>query len=164
MGEIMDRVTILRDSREKANNGYFWEENDWCEGYEVTGLKSGDYSIKGFEDSLSIERKRSTGELATNVYEKRFERELERLQSYKYSFIICEFSLDDVIKFPIDSGIPPRRWKYLKVTSKFLLKKVAEYQVKFNTKILFCGNKSNAWDMVNSIFKRVIENENKDET
>lgn len=153
----MGKITVIRDTRERKGNGYYWEENDWCDGHINQKLDVGDYSLVGYEDVLMIERKATSAELAINCNEARFDRELEKFDQFKYAFIICEFSLDDIVNFPLNSGIPEKRWSQLKVTSKFLMRKIAEYQVKYNIKILLCGNKVNAWNMVNSIFKRVIE-------
>lgn len=152
----MDKMIIRRDTREKENKGYYWEENDWCEGYVTEKIETGDYTIVGLEDKVCIERKNSTAELSKNISEDRFYREMERMALIPHSFIICEFTLEDILNFPINSGIPQKRWKWLKITSKILLKRITEIQIKYGIKVIFCGNKENAWQMVNSIFKRVI--------
>lgn len=156
---MQEKLTVLRDSREHENEGYYWTENEWCDGYETIKLDTGDYSIKGYEDVLCIERKRSTAEIAKNITEKRFDRELERMSKFKWAFFVLEFSLEDVLNFPINSTIPQRRWSWLKITPNFMLSKLTEYQIKYGVHVLFCGSKDNAWNMVNSIFKKVA-NEN----
>ena len=154
----MDKFTVKKDTREKE--GYYWTESDFCTGYIEEKLDYGDYTLIGFEDVLSVERKASTAELAKNVHEARFERELNKLSKFKYSYLLLEFSLSDILNFPLNSGIPNKKWKYLKVTGQYLLRKLSEYQVKYDIKILFCDNKKNAWIMLNSIFKRVYETRN----
>lgn len=149
------RYTVIRDTREQEGNGWIFPESDFCSGTIDRTMKSGDYTLEGFEDVLAIERKRSTGELSKNVYEKRFERELERLEDIKHSFLFFEFNLEDVISFPFNSGIPKYKWGRLRVTSQFMLKKIMEWQVRYKTKILFVGKKGMA--TAGCLFKRVIE-------
>ena len=149
------KATVKVDTREKKPYG--WTENDWCTGYIVEKLDVGDYSLVGYEDILTIERKASTAEIATNISEPRFEKELEKMSKFKYSFMICEFNMEDIVQFPINSGIPQHKWEKVRVTNKYILKKMIEYQVAFNIKIIYCGNPYNSWLTVNSIFKRVME-------
>ena len=42
-------------------------------------LDTGDYSMEGFEDIFTIERKKSISEIANNIVESRFSNALERL-------------------------------------------------------------------------------------
>lgn len=153
----MNKYRVIIDTREKIY--YQFSESDSCKGWIRGKLDTGDYSLEGYEDKLCIERKRNTGEFCTNCLEKRFENELERMKKYKYSFVLCEFSLTDIIEFPINSGIPSSKWNSLKITGNFLLKKLNEFQVKYHSNFVFCDNALNAQKMLNSIFKRVCETE-----
>ena len=153
----MNKLTPIRDTREHENEGWYWTESEWCEGYMSKKLDTGDYSLEGYEDKLCIERKRSSGEIAKNINEARFERELERMSKFPHAFIVCEFEFEDILNFPINSGIPQNRWDQLKVTANFLLSKLSDYQVKYGVHVLFCGSKKNAWNAVNSIFKKVVK-------
>ncbi len=130
---------IIRDSQEKAN---YW---DWSTTSEFSGtvtrsLKTGDYTLEGYEDIFSIERKASTGEIAKNVTEARFERELDRLDKLPHSFLICEFDFDDLLSFPTRSGIPQRYWHKLRVTSNFLVKRMTEIDLNHKVKIIYAGS------------------------
>jgi len=61
-------------------------------------LKCGDYSIKGFEDLIAIEKKSGIQELFTDLtgkYRARFRRFLNRLSKYPIKCIIVEQTLDD---------------------------------------------------------------------
>jgi len=151
------KYTVIKDTREK--DGYFFKEYDRCEGMVVETMKTGDYTLKGMEDTLCIERKASTAEIAMNLGKKKkpFQAEMERMQDFKYAFVVCEFSLDDIINFPENSGIPKRQQKRVRVTGKYMLKALIEFQLWYNTKIIFCGSKYNAFLITNSIFKRVNE-------
>lgn len=147
--------TILIDTR---------EQKPWAFKHYTTAsqkLDTGDYSIKKYEDLLCIERKHSISEFVGNMSEKRFKDVLIRMQKYKYSFIIMEFSFDDVLNFPIGSDIPKKVWDKIKISSAYIIKYLTEIQVQYNVHILFCGSPVGAEKMAVSIMRRVIENEKK---
>ncbi len=122
--------TIIVDSREKT---------PWTfPNSRVEGLKTGDYTLEGLEDVLTIDRKATTGEFSHNIIEKRFDRELERFKEFKYAFIVCEFDYADVEFFPQGSNIPKYLWKTLRIKASFIKKKIAEYQTA-GINIIFAG-------------------------
>lgn len=123
-------------------------------------LDSGDYSIKGLEDKLFIERKQSVAEFYNNVTEKRFWNEIERSQSYKYKYIIFEFSASDVEMFPYGSGLPKSVISKLKVSSAYLMHCIAKLQVKFGIHVIFGGNRDNSIYLTTNIMKAIHELEN----
>ena len=132
---------VIRDSREKPKQGWFFGETATCEGTVCDTLKTGDYSIEGLESEFSIERKGTTGEFSHNIIEARFERELERLNKYKWAFVILEFTYEDILNFPKGSGIPPKKWSFLRIKYKFILKKLMEYRLKYpNIIFIFAGD------------------------
>lgn len=149
--------TVIRDTREQKNKGWFWEPGNRCCGTIEDTLKTGDYTIKGAESFLRIERKASVAEIATNLSESRFPAFLERFSQFKNGFMICECSFDDVMMFPVGSNIPKHMWPKIEMKGKFLRKKLAEIQLKYHLNIIWAGNASNAWDMADSIFKRVYD-------
>jgi len=146
-----DFFTIIIDTREQIP----WEFK-----YHQTSKKkldTGDYAIEGLETILAIERKKSVAEIANNISEKRFIDVLERLSKIPYKFILLEFSLDDVYNFPIGSDIPKKLWSKLKISSKYLLKYLTEIQLNYGIHVIYCGDKTNAEKMAESIMKRVNE-------
>jgi ERCC4-type nuclease len=120
-------------------------------------LDTGDYSLAGFQDRLCIERKRSVSEIASNITEKRFVDELERMKEFKYKFMIFEFSLTDVLRYPEGSEIPRHKWKYIKISPNFILKKLSEYMVNYNINIIFGDTPKNAEKIAMAIMRRVYE-------
>jgi ERCC4-type nuclease len=122
-------------------------------------LDTGDYSIEGLEDKLCIERKASVVEFANNIGHDtvRFAKEIERMKSFPFRFIILEFSLSDLMDFPERSGIPEDDWGKLKITNKFMLRKIMEFQMHDDIHVMFCDSKKNAKWAVLSIIKRVNE-------
>jgi hypothetical protein len=83
--------------------------------------------------------------------------EIERMKPFLHKFIILEFSLSDLLKFPEDTRIPVSNKDALKITGKYMLKCLIEFQMYENINILFCDNKFNAFVTVCSIMKRVNE-------
>lgn len=148
------KMTIIRDSREQEGYGWHFEPNEWVQDTVIRKLHAGDYSIEGMEDQIFIERKASTGEFATNCTDPTFEKELERAKNYKYKFLVLEFDSYAVFHFPLNSGIPMRMHGKLKVTSKFMLKKIVEFQIKYGLNVIFAGDYGQ--DYVLAIFKKIF--------
>jgi len=153
--------TIIKDTREQE--GYTFEPSSsryhTCKGMINRKLDTGDYSIEGLEDKLCIERKASVVEFANNIGHDtvRFAKEIERMKSFPFRFIILEFSLSDLMDFPERSGIPEDDWGKLKITNKFMLRKIMEFQMHDDIHVMFCDSKKNAKWAVLSIIKRVNE-------
>ena len=74
----------------------------------VKGLKSGDYSLLGFEDKVSIERKTLADFVGSISHGRdRFEREVERLQSFESKVILVEGSAADIANHRYQSQMHP---------------------------------------------------------
>lgn len=153
----MSKYTVIKDTREQ--DGWFFAPYDKCEGMEIGTMHTGDYTLKGYEDVVCVERKASVSEIAMNLGRKKkpFQEEIERMKDFHFSFLILEFSMDDVLKYPEGSKVPRAARSKVKVTGKYLLKCLMEFEIWYNTKIIFCGNKQNAFLVTNSIFKRLTE-------
>lgn len=148
---------VIRDTREQERgDGWWWEESDQCAGTKVDTLPTADYTLEGLPDNyFVIERKAGTAELAQNINQGRFERELERLEAFKYPFLIAECTWDDVYAFPERSGIPQSKWHELRVSNYYLAKRLLEFQFTYRTKIILAG--LHARRVASCAFKRVIE-------
>ena len=154
----MNKFLVIKDTRER--DGWYFKESNYCQGMVDKKLDTGDYSVEGLEDVLCIERKGSVSELANNIVDKRFDRELERMRSFEFRFLLLEFSLEDVRAFPVGSDIPKRTWDKLRVSGNFLMKKISEIQTCYGVHVIPCGDKFSAWHMASSIMKRVHETKN----
>lgn len=157
---MKSKFTVIRDTREHKNKGWYFKESDYCQGMVEKKLDTGDYSIDGLEDVLCIERKASVSEIAANLVDKRFDRELDRMGSFKYKFLILEFSIEDIKIYPEGSEVPKSAWGSLRVKGNFIMKRLAEIQTKRDIHVIPCGDKYSAWHMAVSIMKRVNEIEN----
>jgi hypothetical protein len=146
---------VIRDTREKPEHGWEWIKSKECDGTEIRTLESADYTLDGLEQTLAIERKGCVAEWAGNLTDDgRFEKELDRLQLFKHSFVILEFDFKDIMNYPYSSGIPKSKWRYIKIRGPFLLKRTVELITKYyRTQFLFCGKFGK--DIALSIFKRI---------
>ena len=146
-----DPFTIIVDTR---------EQTPWEFGFHNTAkrkLDTGDYSMEGFESLFTIERKRSVSEIANNLSESRFKDALERLGKIPHSFMIMEFSLDEIYQFPVGSDIPKKMWDKLRISGNYIMKCLIEAQLNYNIHILFCDDAENAERVAVSIMKRIYE-------
>lgn len=122
-------------------------------------LDTGDYSIEGYQNLLAIERKRNVAEFANNITEKRFIDVIDRLSKIKHSYILFEFDMEDVMRYPIGSDIPKRLWDKIRISPSYILKHIIDLQVDHNIKILFCGDSENAEKVALSIMRKVYKKE-----
>ncbi len=159
----MRDYTVIRDTREKKGQGWQFRESSegdkkpYCLGTENIKLDTGDYTLEYFEDILCIERKGSVSEFAGNTVQERFERELERMKGFKYAYVLLEFTMEEMVNFPKGQRLP-RNVKRKIMRGPFILKRFLEFTMKYpNIHFLLCGD--NGWQICQSIFKRVMEDE-----
>lgn len=150
-----DNFTIIIDTR---------EQQPWnFKNYELTSAKldTGDYSIEGLQDFVTIERKKSVNEFANNITEKRFKDWIDRLSKIEFAFILLEFSINDVLKYPAGSGIPQKMWSRIKISPNYIIKNILEISMIYKIPVLFCDNHSNAEHMAEQILKRAYYTDKK---
>ncbi len=96
---VLPKYTVIRDTREHEGHGWMFPAHHPdrrppnCEGTIVDKLDTGDYSLVGYTDILSIERKADFAELWQNYSSQKrpaFEAEMERISHIKHRFIIVE--------------------------------------------------------------------------
>lgn len=159
--ELKSRVpvlpyTVIRDDREKKKKGWIWGQFPSNAGTVVQRLKTGDYTLKGYENVLCIERKGSVKELATNLHQKRFMESLKRMEQFPVKAVILEFDFADLTDWPKSSGLPPHKMpKHLSYPG-CVLAAFWKVQMKFPTiPFIFAGNSGK--EAASSLFKRVVE-------
>ena len=152
---MVRKYTVIRDSQEKKGKGWQFRASANCYGTEIKKIETGDYTLKGYENIFTIERKGRISEWAANMSQPRFTRELERLAQFKHPYILLEFDMKDLMKYPIGSGIPKKKWRYIKMKDSLLLKRTLEITVDYGIPIYFCGNFGQ--EVAVSLFKRIIE-------
>jgi ERCC4-type nuclease len=150
-----NQFAILIDSREQKPLDF--------DGYntEIQKLETGDYTIKGLENVLFIERKGSLAEMYRNCTQKRFWAELDRTASFKYKFLVLECAFEDIAAIPYSLGLPKSQWSQLKLKPQYIVKCVGDIQVKYGIHVIFAGNRETATEIILNIMKRVSENEDR---
>ena len=148
--------TIIVDTR---------EQQPWSfDHYSKANIKldAGDYSIQGLQHLLGIERKKSVNEIANNITEPRFKDAIARLAELKYSFLLLEFDIENILNYPIGSNLPKRLWDKIKISPAFLMKHVLDWQLVHNINVIFCGDSSSAEKTAEMILKKIyyIEKDN----
>jgi ERCC4-type nuclease len=148
--------TIIVDTR---------EQQPWSfDHYSKANIKldAGDYSIEGLQHLLGIERKKSVNEIANNITEPRFKDAIARLAELKYSFLLLEFDIENILNYPIGSNLPKRLWDKIKISPAFLMKHVLDWQLVHNINVIFCGDSSSAERTAEMILKKIyyIEKDN----
>lgn len=91
--------TIQVDTREKQPFKFAWAiSHKQITGTVIQKLDAGDYGLLAFPRLVTIERKKTVGELYNNLITKekreRFIREMERMQEYHYRYIVVEHNWD----------------------------------------------------------------------
>jgi hypothetical protein len=151
-GSIMP-YTVISDTREQK--GWTFSENQYCAGTIIKGLKTGDYSIVGCETVFTIERKRNVAEFAGNIIQARFENEMKRLEFFPDAYLILEFTMENLMQWPVGSGLPPYLQRKTKISKRFLMKRFMDFQTNYRTKIILAG--AHGKDVASSLFKRMSE-------
>jgi len=123
--KVLPNYTVIRDTREKENHGWIFRANDhpkrrppFCLGMVDQCLKTGDYSMVGYEDIFAIERKRNMSELWGNYdsatkRKENFEEELGRMKDMPFAYLLIETSMtsDHLSLTPPQyrTGVPGKR-------------------------------------------------------
>ena len=135
-------MKILTDTREQRPYRF---ENYRVES-EPAALNCGDYSLKGFQDRVAVERK-SLADLIgclTGSDRTRFEKELARAGSYERFVVVVEASLQDVSGKRYRSAMEPHA----------VLQSVTAFYIRYGIPFLFCGSREAAEYMTFSIIQK----------
>ncbi len=108
--------TVVVDSREQAPFGFRNLTSDVGDGKrplivstEKQGLKTGDYSIAGYEDQVAIERKSLSDFLGCCGNDrKRFQKQLERLNEIKVAYVVVEAGWPSILAGHEHSRLNPK--------------------------------------------------------
>jgi len=152
--------TVIIDTKEQKPLEFKNAEATVLEGIERKKLDTGDYSIKGLEDIVCIERKATVAEIAKNVTQDRFDRELKRMLEYKYRFLICEFSWSDVARYPNNLNLSAEAKKARRVKGPFVRSKICDYALDYNIQVLCCSSRNltdiTVWELLKKIARKEL--------
>lgn len=130
---MAERYHVVRDDREKPGKGWIFDETNKCSGTTVERLETGDYTIRGYESEIIIERKGDICEFKANLFQEydRFCRELDRMATFRYAYVMLEFELEDISKWPQSSGLPDRVIETIKVTNRQFLARFTAIRMRY---------------------------------
>ena len=151
-------MIIIRDTREKKE--YFTFSSFADVSVIQKKVDVGDYTIRGHENRITVDRKRNTGELQINFGQQsaRFQKEFERMACMERAYFVCAFPYSDLDIFPVNSGIPKKTWKYLRVNGRFLKRKIHEIEEQYkNISFVFCDDAISAEQVTYKIFQEYLE-------
>ena len=138
-------MIIIVDSREK-------NPLNFTVSTEVAGLKTGDYSVKGVEDKIAIERKTINdlvGSLSTE--RERFQRELLRGKSLEFFALVIETTFDQLIQGKYKS----------KMTPQAVAQSLFAFQVRYDLHIWLASNRRHAGYIVEGLLKWAVKEKDK---
>ena len=143
-------VTIITDSREQAPYRF----NPAAVATTKQALPAGDYSVRGLETRIAIERKTLEDFVSTVIHHRtRFKRELEKLRNYEIACIVVEADLRDIVlgryrsrahpnailasalAIYVDYQIPVFFCSDREITCRFVMGLLVRYQKKQNAKL-----------------------------
>jgi len=119
---------------------------------EIKTLNVGDYSLKGLEDKIAIERKSLPDLFGTlGKGNKRFKKELQRAQKLDYFAIIIEGDYDKVLNKDFEGSF------YTKMKGHVIISILFTIHVKYGINIFFCKDRYQCVRMIKDIFKSYLK-------
>lgn len=142
-----DKMRILIDSREQTPFAFHGERYKGIS-TEVTTLPTGDYSLKGLEDKVAIERK-SMPDLVSCLgkQRERFLRELQRGKALEAFCVVIEGSFEQLAKGEYRSDINPHA----------ACQSIAAFTARLGIPFFFAGSRAGAEYMAWSFLRQFLQ-------
>lgn len=141
---MAEEIVITTDTREQL----FLDFTKFRGVSSVRGtLKTGDYSIQGYDDTICFERKSVQDLVGTLIGgHERFLREMERMRSFKAKYILIEHTPDILYNYCVKHG-----WQ-----RKFntIIQSLLAYACHYQVRVRFCKDRE---DMAEYIVKKARE-------
>ena len=113
------------------------------------GLPSGDYSIEGYEQRLVVERKELSDLLGCcTAGRERFERELERLSSYRYAGLVIEANLAHLLF---------GSYQHTQVHPSAVVGSLVAWSIRYGVPVWFAGTRRDGQLMTQWILLRGVQ-------
>lgn len=122
-------------------------------------LDVGDYSISGYSDKISIERKSCIDLFGTlGKGYSRFQKEFERAKNYDYFGIYIEGSYTDILNKNFENSFRSKMRGYI------IIDRLETIKLKYGIDVVFCNDRSEMQKRIKTIFKAYLRGkENKRE-
>jgi len=125
-------MTIIVDTREQRP--FTFASINPAPLVEVAALSAGDYSLKGLENLIAIERKSLADAFGTfGAGHRRFERQLERMSLLKFAAVVIEADWHSIVRRP-----PSRS----RVLPKTVVASIAAWSQRFGVHFWTCPNRA----------------------
>lgn len=137
-------IKIIVDTREQDSLSF-----EGFRGVESvrSGLKTGDYSVQGYEDKICFERKSVADLVGTLIGgHERFLREMDRMKDYEDKYILVEHTAGTVYRYCERHGV---EYKFDTIIQSLLA-----YAYHYRVRVRFCKNRE---DMAEYIVKKSRE-------
>lgn len=143
----IQNFTIIIDTREQRPFDFYYQTPN--QPLERKTLKTGDYSIKGLEDKITVERK-SLIDLfgSAGNGRKRLEAEFQRMSKFDYAALVIESSLSNIFINP-----PGRS----KMNPKAVFRTLISWSIKYNVCVWPMWNREAAERVTYLILKRYYD-------
>lgn len=128
---MQNNITIIEDSREQTPLDF-----KSIKGVDIVrqGLKTGDYSIQGYESSICFERKSVADLVGTLIRgHERFLREMERMKEFDVAYILVEHTAGTVYRYCDKFG-----WE-LKFDT--IMQSLLAYAYHYHVRVRFCKDR-----------------------
>ncbi len=127
-------------------------------------LDAGDYSIKGFEHEITIERKSHSDFINSISHDRaRFKRMLTKMKQFPKKFILVEASFSDIILplaslrggFKAKTGhVRPQAISFTKMHSNAILQTIISIMLRYDVIFFFADSKVQAEEFIYSTLKK----------
>lgn len=113
----------------------------------VAALRTGDYSVAGFEDRIALERKDHEDLVRCVGHDRaRFRDQVERLAAMEYGALILEPSIDQIRIGSTVSRMNPAA----------VLQTLLSWSVRYRLPVWFCGDRENARGVVHGLLRHFV--------
>ena len=108
-------------------------------------LRTGDYSLLGYEEQVAIERKSKTDAYTSlGAARRRFQREMERLGQLRYAAVVVESTVSGFLLPPVLSRMNPRS----------AIASLLSWSVRYGVHIFFAGDRKHGNNITRVLLDR----------
>lgn len=149
--KLESSIIIMRDTREQA--GYTFGCIRPQPTVMAATLLTGDYSLRGFEDKITVERKSSPDAFGSFGKDRaRFERELARLATFEFAAVVIEADWLQIIRRPP---------KFSRLNPKTVLASVVAWQQRHGVHFWACPDRIFAEKITFRLLERYWQDQQK---